>query len=299
VNRPLADVSALVGGEVTAVTPLRWGFEHHTDLVALADGRRVVVKRFEGADGRAELLRAATFASRLEAAGIPTPAVLAAQPDRYPPILVLAHVEGTTGAEWLDSSTRAQTLARTMGELAVRLRGVPLVAGDHDEGPWANGARLAEAAAGWLERLRPDIDRGTDARATRDTIERLARAIGGIGGLDAATSPCLAHGDFVPVNVLLGPGGSLAGVLDLGAWRVAHPWLDVAWWGWVVRTFHPDAWTAAWSTMLSAAGIPSDPASAGRLHTLEVVRCLEWAATREDPAAVRLLAATVARQVEP
>ena len=65
-----------------------------------------------------------------------------------------------------------------------------------------------------------------------------------------------------PVNILLGPDGSLAGVLDLGAWRIAHPWLDVAWWGWVVRTFHPEAWTAAWPSMLASAGVPSDDASA-------------------------------------
>ncbi len=132
----------------------------------------------------------------------------------------------------------------------------------------------------------------------RETTERLARAIDAIPGLYAATPPRPAHGDFVPVNVLLRPDGDLAGVLDLGVWRIAHPWLDVAWWGWVVRTFHPDAWAASWRTLLSSAGVPGGAASARTLHTLEVVRCLEWASTRDDPAAARMVAATVARRIE-
>ncbi len=71
---------------------------------------------------------------------------------------MLAHVEGTTGAEWLDDASRAQILARTMGALAIRLRELPPDADDRDDGPWADGARLADAAAGWLERVRPGLD---------------------------------------------------------------------------------------------------------------------------------------------
>ncbi len=298
---PSRDLSEVVGGEVASVAPLRWGFAHHTELVTLADGRRVVVKRFEGGDGGAEVRRAVALADRLPTAGIPTPAILSADPDGDPPIMVLSHIEGTNGAEWLDADARARHLAETMGALAIRFRHVRVEPGDADDasrGPWSDGARLADAATGWLERLRPRLDAETGGTRAAKPPKRISRVIDTLADIYNGVEPCLAHGDFVPVNVLLGPDGTLAGVLDLGAWRIAHPWLDVAWWGWVVRTFHPEAWTAAWPSMLASAGVPSGDASARTLHALEVVRCLEWAATGDDPMAPRVLAATVSRDIE-
>jgi aminoglycoside phosphotransferase (APT) family kinase protein len=285
------DLGEVVGGEVVATAPLPWGFAHHTDLVTLGDGRRVVVKEFRGAGGRAELERAAAFAGRLVAAGIPTPPVLATDPDGDPPRLVMAYVEGTTGAEWLDTPERARTLGLAMGALAVRIGDLPVDARDGaDDGTWSDPGRLSEAANRWLERIRADLPDGGAA----DVGRAIAELRHGYGRL----RPRVAHGDFVPVNVLLAPDGRPAGVLDLGAWRIAHPWLDAAWWGWVVRTYHPAAWSTAWPSMLRAAGIPVSTAAQAELGRLQTIRCLEWVATGTDPDGPRLLAATATRHGE-
>jgi aminoglycoside phosphotransferase (APT) family kinase protein len=287
--------TVILGARVVDSAPLRWGFAHHTDLVTLDDGRRVVVKRFEGADGRRELVRSVALTDRLHAAGIPTPAVLSAEPDRDPPVLVLAFVDGTTGAEWLDSDGRARTLAQTMGSLALRFRDLPVDDTDRNDGAWSDSGRLAQAATGWLATLAPRL---APQGAGRRTVERIRDVIATLPDFYDATDPALAHGDFVPVNVLLAGDGSLAAVLDLGSWRIAHPWLDVAWWGSVVQTFHPEAWVTAWPVLASAAGVPDGGDAAAALLRLQVLRSLESAATRNDPSALRLLHSAVGRQIE-
>ena len=246
------DSAVILGARVTDSAPLRWGFAHRTELVTLEDGRRVVVKRFEGPAGATELRRSVALADRLDAAGIPTPAVLSAEADADPPVLVLAFVDGTTGAEWLDTEARARTLAQTMGSLAVRFRAVAVDGADLDDDP-------GRTRAGW-HTLRPNGSRRSLARMTPEprTVEEIRDVIATLPDFYDATEPRLAHGDFVPVNVLLAADGSLAAILDLGSWRIAHPWLDVAWWGLVVQTFHPEAWVTAWPALQSAAGVPSD-----------------------------------------
>ena len=69
------------------------------------------------------------------------------------------------------------------------------------------------------------------------------------------------HGDFAPINVILAADGSVAALLDFEHAGIGDPLMDVAWWGWVVRHHHPDAWAAAWPTFCAAAG--ADPARDG------------------------------------
>jgi aminoglycoside phosphotransferase (APT) family kinase protein len=287
---PRRDESArsILGEAVVAAAPLRWGFAHHTELLTLADGRRVVVKRFEGPDGAAEIERAVAFGPLLAAAGIPTPAVLAVDGAATPPVLILEFVEGTTGADWLDEPARARTLARTMGELAVRIRGIPVDAdamATASREPWADPTRLTRAAGGWLEAVGSGLPHASLA-GVHDAVDHLSEA-------DRTLPTVIAHGDYVPVNVLLGGDGRLAAVLDLGTWRIAHPWLDVAWWGWVVRAHHPDAWATAWSTFLEAAALPDDVDTQRTIRSLQLVALLERAAAPgADPAWRERLATT-------
>ena len=286
------DSAVILGARVTDSAPLRWGFAHRTELVTLEDGRRVVVKRFEGPAGATELRRSVALADRLDAAGIPTPAVLSAEADADPPVLVLAFVDGTTGAEWLDTEARARTLAQTMGSLAVRFREVAVDGADLDDDTWSDSSRLTHAATEWLAAVAP--------RMTPEprTVEEIRDVIATLPDFYDATEPRLAHGDFVPVNVLLAADGSLAAILDLGSWRIAHPWLDVAWWGLVVQTFHPEAWVTAWPALQSAAGVPSDDDAAAIIRRLQLLRSLEAGATQNDPAALGLLRAAVGQQIE-
>ena len=100
-------------------------------------------------------------------------------------------------------------------------------------------------------------------------IELVSTAWAGPG----AWSTGFAHGDFAPVNVVI-RGDDLV-LLDLGGLRVAPRILDLAWWGWIVRFHHPEAWADTWGVFLDAAGMPSTgeldapAASVARLLLLE------------------------------
>ena len=91
-----------------------------------------------------------------------------------------------------------------------------------------------------------------------DPLTCISRVIDTLGDIYNAIEPCLAHGDFVPVNVLLAADGSLAGVLDLGVLADRPPVARRRVVGlWSSQTFHPEAWMAAWPSMLASAGVPS------------------------------------------
>ena len=114
--------------------------------------------------------------------------------------------------------------------------------------PWVEG----ELGARWLD--------------TSERARTLATAMGGlhraIRGIDPTLAPlAFVHGDFAPINVILAADGSVAALLDFEHADVGDPLTDVAWWGWVVRHHHPDAWVAAWPTFCTAAGV--DPVRDG------------------------------------
>ena len=131
-------------------------------------------------------------------------------------------------------------------------------------GPWLLTAWVdGETGASWLD----DPDR---ARHLADRMGRLAARLRtvdlGIVELDdrsvadpadaEMTEPvAFVHGDFAPVNVVMRADGEIGALLDFEHAGAGPALLDVAWWGWVVRHHHPDAWTAAWPTFLAAAGL--------------------------------------------
>ena len=111
--------------------------------------------------------------------------------------------------------------------------------------PWVEG----DVGARWLD--------------TPERAQVLARAMGTLQRAVRAIDPRLAplafvHGDFAPINVVLAADGTVAGLLDFDHAHAGDPLTDVAWWGWVVRHHHPDAWSAAWPTFCSAAGADLD-----------------------------------------
>ncbi len=171
-----------------------------------------------------------------------------------------------------------------MGELLPRLAAVP-TGGAGLSDAWAAPERLARQAR--LQLARRGALLGPAAPALAATIERLPARF-------ADRPACFAHGDFCPVNVLLGaadlglgasgeseasgpnpqtPG--VVGLLDLEFARMADPLFDAAWWGWVVRYHHPERWAAAYPQLLAAASISSDEPTLARIHDLQLLRCLE------------------------
>lgn len=143
--------------------------------------------------------------------------------------LVTPWIEGESGADWLDDPERARQLAHAMGRLAKRLRTVDLGGHPADAGP-ADRAPI-DSGSPWV------------GHAPQTPTP------------DAVTRRGFVHGDFAPVNVVMTPDGEIAALLDFEHAGFGPGLLDVAWWGWVVRHHHPDAWTAAWPTFLTAAGL--------------------------------------------
>ena len=204
---------------------------------------------------------------------------IAAGHDRW---TVTPPIDGPTGAAMLDDLESAATLAARMGELSHSIaltdaHGLDL--GRHvGESRVARPRRCGLACGAGAVRGRLDV--GCHACRPGRVLTSWGRR---------SWSPVVAHGDYVPINVILGPDGELV-ILDLDDLCLAPPIFDLAWWGWVVRFHHPTAWAIGWSRLLDAARlrdhaeISTDALSMGRL------RCLQrTVAASDDEARVRWL----------
>lgn len=177
-------------------------------------------------------------------------------------------VDGDVGARWLDLPERARTMGHNMGVLHRSLRSID--------------PRIVSAGGDGSERRPSSLDRaGGDLPAS---------ALAALDGADATLAgrgsvpPAFVHGDFAPINVILGADGTVRAVIDFEHAHVGDPRADIAWWGWVVRHHHPDAWQAAWPAFCAAAGADLDEDGAV-LHALairELVRRLVAVADDQD-----------------
>ena len=100
-------------------------------------------------------------------------------------------------------------------------------------------------------------------------------------GASDAAPPSIVHGDFAPINVIVDPDGEIIALLDFEHAGPGPALLDVAWWGWVVRHHHPDAWEVAWPTFLVAAGLARGPIEF-QLHELALQALDDRAAAAGD-----------------
>jgi aminoglycoside phosphotransferase (APT) family kinase protein len=155
---------------------------------------------------------------------------------------------------------------------------------------WVDG----ETGASWLD----DSDRACHLADRMGRLARQLRAVHVDGDLFdghrpadpyAVDSPerfAFVHGDFAPVNVVVGADGEIDALLDFEHAGTGSALLDVAWWGWVVRHHHPEAWKAAWPTFLVAAGLEPGRFDA-TLHELALQTLAERAAVADDAKARR------------
>jgi aminoglycoside phosphotransferase (APT) family kinase protein len=265
-ERDLQALSELVGTTVVATEPARWGRSTRTDLVTTADGLRYAVQRLApGPSARHRIGLARRLPALLARAGIPTPQLLAADPEARPPFLVTSLVPGRPGAELLQDAVDAIALGTEMGRLVRLLWDVP-TADLRLPSTWADPERLRSVAALWLRRTTSLLD-GPSAAS-------LEAVIAGLPDLFAGRAAVLAHGDWAPVNVIV-ERRAVAAVLDWEFARLADPLFDVAWWRWIVSYHHPDAYIHAWPAFLETAGIAPHPVTLERLHALESLRLLE------------------------
>jgi len=119
-TRDLETVARAFGATLGRASRAPWGDADATWHLWLETGRRVVARRFDRrSTGEAE--RLATVMRQSADAGLPVPRARVVT-TRNATWLVTAHVEGATGAAWLDTDDRARVIAATMGHLRRRLR---------------------------------------------------------------------------------------------------------------------------------------------------------------------------------
>jgi hypothetical protein len=263
-----------LGGAVAGAERAAWGFTNRTDVVTLTSGERVVVQHY-GSRGDAEYRLRVTqrLGPPARRAGIVIPAIRAFDLDAEPPWIIFAALPGVpvpmAGEVGLCGS-RFAVMARAMGALVARLRGLPM-AGLRLRDTWADTGRLAAMASRWIDAM-PALAAGERAA--------LGRLLRDLPDLFAGRPAVLAHGDFVPVNVLT-DGEAITGLLDFEAARLADPLFDVAWWAWAVSFGPLSALESGWMPFLDGAGIDAtDPLLHPRIRVLQILRMLEMLATR-------------------
>jgi len=318
-SNEIEQLGALVGAPIVAFEPCKWGFENRTVIVTVEDGGRLVVQRINSRTLAGHKLHLArVLPERLAAVGLRAPRLLSADAAADPPYAVREYLPGDPGASLMGTVEGAIQVARAMGALLPQLALVNTAdVGLSDA--WASPANLAHHARQQLARCLPLLDAATGSALEATIAEVATRFI--------ERQAAFAHGDFCPVNVLLGTGDGGLGtasadsasslllptpnsqlptreavaLLDLEFARIADRLFDAAWWGWVVRYHHPARWLHAWPQLLAAARIPDDAATAARIRVIQRLRCLEMidycATTRTRDVAqmwVARLAATLA-----
>ncbi len=237
-------VTAGCGAETVAARPARWGFRHETWIAEGADGRACVVqRRADGSDPASPNARAARDLVRATGLPVPEPARVVRLGDDV--IVVMPFVEGVVAVDLLGTVAGAEIVGRACGEVAARL-GAVNPTGVSVPRTWASGADLRVATHAWLDRLSMVLP-GETRRRLLGALDRAAPRLD-------AVEPRLAHGDLVPVNVLL-RDDRLAALLDLDRIQLAHPFYDAAWFAWVVATYHPDVANMACDAFARAAGV--------------------------------------------
>jgi aminoglycoside phosphotransferase (APT) family kinase protein len=262
----VAWLEALLGSTVNGIAKLTqpWGSRTRTLLVSLDRGDPVIV---QWTDDRASMARRLRIARQLSALApwLPLPEVLAGDSRAPVPFIVTRYVPGRAGSALLADDDQAALLGARMGGLAKDISLAPIF-GLGLSTTWADADRLDVAARRWLAGS-ADLLGPTVTSTLHQLLERLRMVFAG-------AEPVFAHGDFVPVNVIVRDGAVVA-LLDLERARIAHPLFDVAWFRCVVRHHHRRQWGVVGPAFMSAAGIALAPDVALGLDLLAALQCLE------------------------
>jgi len=276
-------VADLFPEAIVAATRLSWGFTNETWAVSLRDGRRLAVTRIGQAGSSAPATDRLSAVRRvLASAGLPVPAPVPADAETPWPtdVHVSELVDGVAGAKLLADVDGARTVGGLCGAVARRLATID-GSGLGLSDLWADSDRLVRDCGSWVDSLSPDLS--AEGRA------RLRAACGDLGKALAGRTAVVAHGDLVPVNILL-RDRRLVALLDLETIRLADPLFDAGWFDQIVRFHHPEIRDVAWAAFVSAAAIdPDEPVTRTLLGLLPMARILEIHAglSPGDPARAR------------
>lgn len=270
----------MLGGRIVALADLTppWATATRSTLVR-AGGEEFVLQR----GPRRSIAHRARLTADLHvrAPWLPLAEVVGAEIAGPSPFLITRRVSGTSGRELMNDDQGAVLLGAAMGRLAREVAAVP-VAGLRLSRTWSGAEQLARAATGWLERAAPLL--------TQIEVGCLRAVIDGLPERVPDLRPVLAHGDFVPVNVIV-RDGRMAALLDVERARLAHPLCDSAWWWSIVGHHHPERLPAASSAFFRAAGLATGGTLADEMRvsitTLGTLQLLEMVATSRSAPATR------------
>ena len=274
VRGPLQALAAGLGSDLTEASRTPWGDTRSIYRLVLADGRIVAARHLMGSNAHQRAKELVRRIGRLVASGIEVahPAEVSSADEEAAWILT-PWVDGVVGAAALQSPRSAIRLAEQMGRLAGRIASVDADGLDLN-GHWTGPGQLAAAGAGWLAEL----------ELSRETRLGVNRSFGNIvSAWDESTlwRVGTSHGDFAPINVIIGRGDALV-LLDLDDLQLGPRLFDVAWWGWVVRYHHPNAWARAWPALVAGAGLDDGAELDAAATAVARVRVLERAAKAPD-----------------
>ncbi|MCM6775958.1 aminoglycoside phosphotransferase family protein [Nocardia sp. CDC159] len=263
-----------LGQPVGDATAAEWGIANGTEIVTLLDGTRVAVQRYRRrADAERRMRILAALREPAAAKAIPIQSIRSADPAAEPPWIAFEELPGTpAAAEVTPASPQFPELAHEMGQLLADFSGLHCPDLELDDS-WARPRYLAARADAWAECLAPVL--------TANQITAIEDVLDDLPDLFEGRPAVLAHGEFVPANVLV-EGTKVTGLLELDSVRLADPLFDVAWWGWSVSLAGPEVMTDAWPAFLQGAGMdPADLTLAERVRYLQLIRMLEMLADHD------------------
>jgi aminoglycoside phosphotransferase (APT) family kinase protein len=239
-------VSDALGIGASDLHRIPWGFTNETWAGTDLEGTVHVATLIDPPARAADLLaRAPRLAEALARVGLDTPVPIPARSDPRRGVIVAPWMDGVPGMMALGGPDGAQNVGLAAGAAWRRLRDADTAVLALDD-LWARPTTLATAARGWLARAEGSLGSSHAAAVARRIDDIAASSRGAIASF--------VHGDFVPANLLL-RDGRLPCILDLETVRMGDPLVDAAWFSWIVRHHHPEAWPTAWSAFSQAAGI--------------------------------------------
>lgn len=213
------------------VVPIAGGRSNLTSIVSDAMGRRYVVRRppIHGVLPSAhDMGRESDIQRALAGTGVPVPGIVDHEPDASvlgAPFYVMEHVAGRVLRDEHDAEGISHDERRTIGmglvDTLLELHHVDPVAvglGPGSERPYL--LRQLRTWSGQLEALAADDDRRTGALLALG--HRLMEVV------PPQRARCIVHGDYRLDNVLLGPEGRIAAILDWELWTIGDPLADLA-----------------------------------------------------------------------
>jgi aminoglycoside phosphotransferase (APT) family kinase protein len=217
-------VRRVSGSPVVAVERLVAGDEYEVHRVTLVDGRTLFARISLPDAPPSKLYQEARAMELARAAGVPVPAVLAAEPivtdDHERQAMVVASAPGRQLSGLLPTLSLVERRATMMdlGRVLAMLHSVRM------PGMGESDARRRR----YLANVLADCDHLGVAGFTADEIAQIRDLVGTFRDIPVQEVPVLCHGDLAPAHVFVDADLRVCGLIDWGMWRAGAAVDDMA-----------------------------------------------------------------------